>query len=203
MANKDATLYYSGYSGVTAQAVADFLGKTLNTSEQNIVTALISSIELFIAQKCRRNFKYDLGSDFYEETFDAGSYKYYFHNFPVKEVAKITVGDQDVYVKGGGANLYEINKDFFVYRDSIVFLTIPQSTYNRQALKIAYSIEKFWGEDLELGIKQWAAQIFTQKEYGGKNVSSFNFAGLSISFNQEPIPEYIQQLIKTYKKVLV
>jgi len=204
MANKNATLYYSGYSGITAQAVADFLGKTLTTTEQNIISSLISSIELFLAQKCRRNFKYDLGNDYYEEIFDAGFEKYYFHNFPVKEVAKITIDDSDVYIKGGGSNLYELNKDFFVYRDYIIFRTIPQSSKdNSQALKISYNIEKFWGEDVELGIKQWVSQIFSQKEYGGKNISSFNFAGLSLSFNQGEIPEYIKALIRTYKKVLI
>jgi len=205
MAAKKGNLFYSGYSGITAAQVGDFLGKTLSATEQSIVNSLVSSIELFLAKKCRRNFKYDLGSDTYEETFDAGNVRYFFHNFPIKEVTKITIDSTDVYVKGGGSNQYALGTDFFVYDDCIVFETvIPTSSNNdRRALKIQYSIEQFWGDDVILAIKQWVAQIFTTKEYGGKNATSFNFSGYSINFSDSEIPEYVKEIISSYKKPLV
>jgi hypothetical protein len=205
MAAKKGNLYYSGYSGLTALQVASFLSKTLTTEEQQILNSIISAIELYIAKKCRRNFKYDLGADVYEETFDAGNVKYYFSNFPIKEITKITIDSADVYVKGGNNNQYELNEDFFVYDDYIVFETvIPTSSNNdRQSLKIQYNIDQFWGEDVVLAIKQWAAQIFSQKEYGGKNVSSFNFSGFSLSFSESEIPSYVKEIINSYKKVLI
>lgn len=205
MANLNAKTHYGGYTGLTASQIADFLGKTLTTAEQNIVSSLISSIESFIALKCRRNFKYDLGNDVYEETFDAGSNRYEFYNFPIDSIEKIYINDTLIYEKGGLNNQYEKDKDFFVYDDYIVFETfIPQSSINnKRALKIQYKIKKFWGEDVVNAVRLWVAQIFNSKEYGGKTINSFSFSGLSLSFKDEDIPLFIKEIINTYKKVIL
>lgn len=202
MANLNAKTHYRGYTGLTASQIADFLGKTLTTAEQNILLSLISSIESFIALKCRRNFKYD---DVYEETFDAGNNKYEFYNFPVDSIEKITIDTSTIYEKGSQNNMIELNKDFFVYDDFIVFETyLPQSsTNNRRALKIQYKIKKFWGDEVVNAVKMWTAQIFNSKEYGGKTVNSFSFSGLSLSFKDEEIPSFVKEVINTYKKVLL
>lgn len=205
MATIDAKKHYGGYTGLTASQIADFLGKTLTSTEQNIVSSLISSIESFIASKCRRNFKYNLGSDVYEETFEAGGNRYEFYNFPIESIEKIYIDNTLIYEKGGSANQYELGKDFFVYDDYIVFETfIPQSSINnKRALKIQYKIKQFWGDDVILAVKLWTAQLFNSKEYGSKTVNSFSFSGLSLSFKDEDMPGFVKQIIETYKKVIL
>lgn len=205
MATINAKVHYGGYTGLTASQIADFLGKTLTTTEQNIVSSLISSIESFIASKCRRNFKYDLGADVYEETFDAGANRYEFYNFPIDSIEKIYIDNDLIYENGGSNNQYELGKDFFVYDDYIVFQTFtPQSSINnKRALKIQYKIKKFWSDEVVDGVKMWVAQLFNSKEYGGKTINSFSFSGLSLSFKDEDIPSFAREIINTYKKVIL
>ncbi len=204
MADILADLYQSGFSGLSNADIAAFTGKTLTSSEQTLADSLIKSCELYFARQCHRNFK-DLGSDSYFEILDAGDDEYHFFNFPVKEVTKITLDSQTVYDKIAGSNTYTLNLDFFVYPEKIVFerVTPMSSINNRRALKIYYSIENIVSEDLKLAIKQWASDLLLNREYAGKTVNSLNVPGLSLNFDANSIPSYVQQVISNYRKVLI
>ncbi len=203
MADLNGKLYKSGYSGVTHTDIANFLSKTLSAPEQSVVTALIADVEDFFCRACRRNFFLPDGTtDKYYETVDAGKDKYYLTNGPIKEVLKITVNDIDWYVKDGGSNKLVLGTDFFVYENQIQFESSPYSTINdRRAMKIYYSIEAFWGSDLKLAIKRWASDLFLSREYGGTSVKRFNVQGFSIDFDENGLPNYVNAIVSSYKRV--
>ncbi len=205
MAVKKADIYYSGFTKLTALQVGNFLGKELNEQEQSFVNSLIPALELHLVKSCNRNFLYDMKNDIYEDILDAGKSKYYLSNYPLKEISLITLDGITQYDKNDATKPYKLNSDFYVYDDYIEFYsTIPSSSLNnRRALKIQYTIDQFWGEDVIFAVKQWAAQIFTQREYGGKNVSSFNFSGYSVSFNSQDVPQFVKDVINSYRKPLI
>lgn len=200
MTDYNGKLYRSGYTGLVHGDIAKFLHKTLTTDEQTVVTGLIASIEKHIARQCERNLAPAGSSNAYYETFDAGYNQYDLYNLPVKEVTKITLDGNSVYVKGGGSNTLDLNTDFFVYPGYIEFDTAPESaTDNRQALKIYYEIETIADEDLVLAVKQWVSDIFLSSEYAGKSMTSVGVQGANMSFSPDSIPSYIKLVIENYR----
>lgn len=203
MADINGKLYKSGYSGLTQADVAAFISKTLSAPEQTVVTSLIADIEDFICRACRRNFFIADGStDQYYEIVDAGKEEYYLTNGPIKEILKITVNSTDWYVKGGSSNKLTLGTDLFVYENKVLFETVPYSSINdRRAMTIYYSIEQFWGGDLKLAIQRWVAETFLAREYGGSSPSRFNVQGFSLDFNTANLPDYIQSVVESYRRI--
>lgn len=204
MADQNAILYLTGFSGLTHADIAGLTGKTLTTAEQTLVTGLIASAESHFASQCRRNFK-DLGdTDSYYETFDAGKHKYYLGNYPLKEVRKITIDGVTKYEKNGSSNILVLGTDFFVYDSYVFFDTVLDSAVNnRRALKIYYAIENVVGEDIKLGLKQWVSELFLNREFAGKQLTNVSNSGVSMGFDQNTIPNYLKQLISVYQNPLV
>ncbi len=202
MADLNGKLYKSGYSGLTHSDIAAFISKTLSAPEQAVVTALIADIEDFLCRACRRNFFVPDGTtDKYYETVDAGNETLRLLNLPIKEILKITVNGTDWYVKGSG-NQPVLGTDFFVYEDKVVFETVPYSSVDdRRALAVYYTIEQFWGSDIKLAIKRWVSDIFLAREYGGNSVSRFNVQGFSMDFNTTSLPQFIQAVVDSYRRV--
>lgn len=207
----DATIFLSGYSGLVNSDIAAFLGRTFSSQENTLATSLITAVEDFIARNCKRQFKQNDGAAtpadiIYQETFDGGEMEYFTHSFPLKEVTKITLDGVTQYEKGGSSNVYTLGTDFFVYPDRVIFNGIvpASSVNNMQALVIEYSIKLFWGEDVKLAVKRWVAEIMSQREYGGKTVTRASTGGgLSLDFNSKDIPDYVQEVVKRYKKYQV
>ncbi len=202
--DKKANLFYSGYSELTPNDIGNFIGKELSSTEQAVINSLIQSMELHIARNCNRNFLHDLSGNSYYQVFDAGKKEYCTFNLPIKEITKIELDGDIEYDIEEESNDYVLGSDFFVYDEGITFYTITKSSINdRNALKIYYTIEEFWGEDVKLAIKRWVSEIFLSREYGGKKVTSFNFSGYSLDFSEDEIPEYIKEVISNYKKPII
>ena len=202
MTIKDATLFYTGFSGVTHADISSFLGKSLSTAEQTLVGQLVLMIEDYIVHECRKNFYYVDGStdQSYQEFLDGGEEEYILSNYPIKEVLKIIIDGVTKYEKGV-ASQWTLGTDFFVYPYKILFEQATDSEY--RGLEIDYTIKKFWGDDVKFGIIQWIAEIVTSKEYGGRDVTSANVDGLSLSFNTKKLPDYISNLIARYKRYAI
>ena len=209
MSDKKGNLFYSGYSGVVAADVGISLTKTIPTTETTYVTNLIAALELHLARKCNRNF---LTSDktvtpavdqVYTDIFDGGKENYYTRNFPIKTVTKITLSNVVIYdITAPNSNEMALDDDFFVYEDHINFdVSVYSNTDDNRALKISYTLDQFYDKDVSQAILMWASFIYSQKEYGGKDVKNVNFKGFSLSFNpQEKEPWYIVDLINNYRK---
>jgi len=204
MADQNANLYITGFTGLTYADIAGLTGKTLTSAEQTLVTGLIASAESHFASQCRRNFK-DLGNtDSYYETFNAGKNKYYLSAMPIKEVRKIELDGVVKYLKGGSSNILTLGVDFFVYDNYIYFDTILDSSVNnRRALKIYWAIENVVGEDIKLGIKQWVSELFLNREFAGKQLNTVSNSGVSMGFDANTIPNYIKQLVSVYQIALL
>lgn len=205
MDEKKGILYYSGYSGLAHADIATFLQRTFTTQEQTIATALISSIEVFLAKKCNRNFLYQSSGStptdtVYYDIVNAGQVSVDVKNGPIKEVTKIELDGVTKYDKTTPTtNTWALDVDFVVFEDHIEFETIPSSSKNdKRAVKIHYSIEAFWGDDVKHAIKQWVSEIIGASTHGGKTITSVNYSGYSLNFTDSEIPEYVKQVISSY-----
>ena len=206
MTDQLASVYQEGFSSVAASDVAAFVGKTFTAEDTTVVTSLIAALESRIATACRRQFKYvDSNVDqVYYETVDAGKYEYITHNFPIKEVTKITVNGVIKYQKNGNSNILTLGTDLFVYPDRICMTTpLSSAINNSRAMVLYYTISQFWGSDVKHAIKQWAAELFLNREYGGESVTQFSVTGQSLQFDTTTLPKYVQQVVDSYKKMLI
>jgi len=208
MTAQKAYLYLNGYSGLTYTDIANLTGRTLSATEQALITDLISDYEDFIARQCKRQFVIQskdvpaVAQDYFE-TADAGKYRYYYFNLPIKIVTKILLDGNVIYDATQQTNQITLGVDFYVYTDYIQFVTPPQSALdNHNALEIHYTIDKFWGNDVVLGIKRSVAETFLGGQYGGKDVNQLNTSGFSVSFNNN-LPVYIKSIIRNYKKIVL
>lgn len=200
----------TGFTNIGYSEIATFLDTSFTTSEQAQVDLFIRSYESMLIKLCNRNFAYGDNTVYYETWDMDGRDVFYTYNYPIKEIKKIIIDGVTYYEKDDADNKYLLNKDFFNDNDSIVFENILNMR-KRQAIKIYYTIDQFWGEDVILGIKQWVAELQQNKQYAGKDVKRFQFAGYSIEFKdvattaevKTKIPTYILDLISNYKKVLL
>ncbi len=195
MTEVNAKSIQTGYSKVTYSDVGNFINKKFNSQEQTLIAFLISACETLIARETGRNFAYS--NVLYYEDLVAGTNLYKFRNTPVLEINKILLDNVIQYEVEGNSNIYTLNIDFTPYTDSIYFYTIPTSLIrSSNGLRIYYTIEKFWGDDVKLAIMQWVGEIFLSRDYAGKKINSINSNGVSVSFNSAP--DYVKDIIASY-----
>lgn len=196
-----SNLLLSGYSAITYTDIQTFINRTLTSGEQTLVTSLITSVESYIARLCDRQFK--TATDF-TDVFDIDGQDYIFYNYPIKEVTKIVSGGITLYDKSVQENNYVEGIDYFTYDDRIMFEYEPEYTNSpRRALEITYNIEKFWGDDVTLAIKKWVSEMFTAKEFAGREMSNISVNGVSTGFDTSKTPAYVQKVIDAYRKILI
>jgi hypothetical protein len=213
MADLNAKSYQSGYTGLKGSDIASYLKQTFTVEEEAQAESLISSVETMLAIQCHRNFliKDSAGVDqVYYEYFDGGKELYRSSNFPINEVTKIQISGSDKYVKGGGSNELTLDTDFIVDRAEIEFLTMVPCAFSntqRKAVKIFYTLEKFWGSDVIENVKRLVAELMKAREQGGKEIKGYSFAGMRIDFQDNKgmndIPDYFENLIRSYRRILV
>lgn len=196
-----SNLLLSGYSAITYTDIQTFINRTITSGEQTLVASLIASVESYIARLCDRQFK--TATDF-TDIFDVDGQEYIFYNYPIKEVTKIVSGGVTLYDKTSITNTLVENTDYYVYDDRIVFEYEPEYTNSpRRALEITYNIEKFWGDDVTLVIKKWVSEMFTAKEFAGREMSNISVNGVSTGFDTAKTPAYVQKVIDAYRKILI
>ncbi len=201
MADQKGDLYLAGYSGLTQSDISNFLGKTFSSQEQSLASSLIASVEDYIARQCRRNFKYsDSGGDqVYFDTLSGGANEYMLHNFPVKAITKVVVDGVDI------TSQLTLGTDYTFDDNKIYFLTLVPlgGRTNIVILKVYYTIYQFWGEDLKTAIKQYVADVISNREYAGKPLLALNANGFLLHFDKDAIPQYLQAIINQYRQVLI
>lgn len=204
MSNIRATEYQSGYSGLSHSDIAKFVHKTLTTDEQTIVTALIAQMEVTLARKCRRQFKDSLGTDnYYYDILSAGEDTLRVSSAPINSIYKIEVDGVTKYLSSDASYPLVLDTDFYVNDEDIEFVAIPtSSTRNKNAVKVYYTIRKFWGDDVVIALKRWVSEVFLSSEYAGRKISSFSVQGENISFADD-LPAFIESLVNYYKMPLL
>lgn len=194
----------TGFSSLTYTDVANYLGVSLSSAEQTLITTLIEQVEDLLVTETRRQFFISTTDNFYQE-FDGGKSCYWFEAFPVNEVTKIIVDGVTKYEKGGSNNTYTLNVDFFVYPNKIEFeVDTSGSQYSHKNLIIHYNLEQFWGNTVKQAILQYVADLFSKREYAGQTPNSINAQGFSINFGDaKSVPDTFKRLVNMYKVPLL
>lgn len=197
MADQKGNQFIGGYSGLVHGDISAYVGKTLTSAEQSLVTDLISVAELYFAKQTNRNY---LTTSTYFDTFNAGAVSYNPSNFPIKEVTKITLDGETIYQKTPALGTLVLGTDFFVFDDCVEFDEIQYSVVdNRNALVIYYTIDDVFNDDAKMALKLWVAEFFLNRETGGKDLSSENAGGISMNFTSN-VPDYMKSVINAYRK---
>lgn len=202
----NAKLYQTGYSKLTGNDIASFLGKTFSVEEKAVAEDLIESCEDHIARACRRNFlvKDNDNNDVeYFETLDAGKYRYYLKNFPINTIKRIDLDGVQKYDSDNEATygLYlgsDLHVSDFEFTLDWLFTSARD---DRNALKVYYTIEEFYGKDVSLAIKRFVAEIFSSRSYGGRQVNNISVPQLSMGFDNSKAEKYFKSIVSRYKKV--
>jgi hypothetical protein len=199
-------IYRTGFSGVSASDVGNFLNVSLTTAETSVISELILDAEDALMRDCRRNFQVKDDSDTdieYKATANANINLFYTYNYPIKKVTRIDVDGVQKYDSENESTYdYRLGEDFFVENYRIEFDTILQSSKDvRNSVIIYYTLEDFWGRDIKTYIKKYAAQEFMNREYGGKKVNNFNIPQLSVGFDSNSLKKDYAKILKRYKKV--
>lgn len=200
----------TGYTGLTYADIVSFLGVTVELSEQMEIESFIKAYEASLVKLCNRNFAHG-DETVYFDTYDMdGRDTFYTYNYPIKEVQKIIIDGATYYEKDGTSNIYTLDTDFYNATDSVTFETLL-TLRKRQAMKIYYTIDQFWDDDVVLGLKQWVSELQQNKQYVGKDVRKFSFASYAVEFGniatsaelKSKVPPYILDVVSYYRKVLI
>lgn len=202
MAKKDGSLYYSGWSGLTYSSISAFNGRTIPSADQSSVTSLIKSLEDYICRMTGRQFGVLSEEDYYSELFTSGKNSYILKGFPI-DLKKIVVGGVEVYVKGQTGKGYDLNVDFYVKNNRVVFSGGLPASGNFFDVEFQYNIVKFWGDDVAEAIKRAVSDIYLNKDKSGKGLNSFSFGGMSYSFKDEGITKMLDDVIGYYRVYLM
>jgi hypothetical protein len=185
--------WQSNYSGVSVNDIQVFLKRTLTDSEKDFVNALLPLLESYICLNTDRQFKVLNDGDYYYEEYKFEKV-HFFYNYPVKEIYKILVDDEVVYLKGASNNDFEIGLDFdydeyqlTIYRD-----------LTGSKIKVLYTINKFYGNDVKLAIIEAVIDYLNTSDYGMKKVNNLSIGGLSVSLSERGV---LDKVIENYKKV--
>lgn len=199
---KDGRTFHSGWSGLTYTDIQSFIGRTLNVTQQGVVTGIIASKEAEIASKCNRNFG-DSSLFTYEEKFACGSDCYYLQNSPINEITNISIDGNNKYIKGNPSqSTYVLYQDFDVDDVKVNFYTVDESSvYNSRALVIEYSISKFWNVDVIDVLKKMVSAEYLAREYGGIEPNVLSSAGITINLNTLKFEKELADLIARYRVV--
>ena len=199
MANKDGSLYFSGWSGLTYLNIQAFNGKTIPTASQTPVNNLIKALEGYICRMTGRNFFVVSGNDNYVETFQSGNKIYTLKGFPIL-LKKITVNGVVVYDSASPlTGTYILNTHFYIKHNKIIFPDCLTATGYYNDVEIQYQITKFWEDDLTEAMIRIVSDIYLNKAYSGKGLTSFSFSGMSLNFKDEGLTRTFEDLIAFYK----
>lgn len=198
-----ANLYASGYTEKSGSDLAGFLKRTFTAEETEQADMLIAAVEREIATRCKRQFLFQSKDDegtvidqVYEEYFDLPESVFFTHNFPIKAVSKI--------ILNGAEQTMTANTDYFVYDDHIEFYpTLLAGIQGRRALKIEYTIEKFWGEEIDLLVLKLAGRLWLSAENAGVGVRETSFASMREAMDTQGFKTDTDRIVSLYRKRLI
>jgi len=196
MAEQKGNIPIGGYSALTHADISAFIGRTLTSAEQSLVTTIIAMAEYFFCKATNRNY---LTTVDYIDTKTTEKTNIYLSNFPINEVKSITIDDVEVYVKGGSTNTMVLDEDFYVYDDHINFISLPMAFHDKRKFEIIYTIYTCFMPDAKLVLLEMVSNLFLAREEGGKEATSINAGGLSESFGSN-VSDYAKQVINSYRK---
>ena len=198
MADVKGRQLMSGFSELTSNDIATYIGRTFTDEENSVCNALIASAEMYFANQTNRN--YLVGQNYWEYV-DGGTDLFYFANFPIDDIVSIELDGTVIYDIDGESNTLVLDEDFYVYDDRIKFYSRQYSTADSQAqaIKIVYTLGKTFNDDAKLALKLWVANFFLNREMGGKDLSSASVGGISQNFTNN-VPELMKTVINSYKR---
>ena len=210
MTAQNESYILSGWSGLTSSSVSALTGRTLTDGEATLCATLILSFEAWLANQCNRNFVYQSQDSSpvaqqYYMTVDALKGIYFPYNRPVDTVKSILLSGVEVYNSSNQTNVMELGTDFIVYEDRIEVVNQPRYTTDNpdNQLKIYYTIQKFWSEDVTLAVLKRVSEFFLNRESAGNMPTSINVPGMTQSFNSSDVPLYVQSVINQYRLITV
>lgn len=192
----DPTIYTTGYSGITADNLAEFLRREFSEQEQTQATVIIAQVEAEIANRCRRQFSYiDSESEpiEYEEVFDLPATTVFTNAFPIASIEQIEVD--------GVVQTLVANTDYYLY-DSYIEFVNGLSGYKR-GLTLTYTIKKFWGDDLNTAILKMAGHLWLNAEDSGMGKREISFASIRQIMDTSTFENQIKAVVDRYKKRLI
>lgn len=182
-------LYQSGYTGLTGADLANYLRREYSPEELDQAQMLIKSVELDIASECRRPFEYR-GS--FSERFNLPAHTIYTHAFPILEVEKFMIGEEEVDV------------DYTIEGSSILF---PTGVFGferiNKGLEVIYTIPQFWGDDVKNLVLKLAGQAMLNAEDGGVTKKEFSFVATRMVMDYDKFEKERRAIISKYKTILV
>ena len=195
MSAVDGKLYQIGFSGLEDTDISAFLKRSFTNTEKTLVDGLIKDAEEELCRATNRNFKIDDGAETptlieYYEYFSADFLKVMVQNSPVNSMVKIEVDGVDKTAN------YTENSNYWIYDNFITFASAVVGTgYDQKAVKITYTLTKFWGRDVILMLTKWVAYEFLKSENAGVGISSMSFADISQNYD-------LRNFIKDRDKVI-
>lgn len=184
--------YSVGYSAIVHGDIASFLKRTLTTADQTLVTSLIAEVEREICRQTRRQFHQV--DTFYEE-YPTGVSKFLLSNVPIKAITKIIIDGVEK------TSNYTENVHYWIIDGQYVRFQTPlvasQNPYT--GVRIEYSIDQFWGDDVKNLIKKMVSYEFLNSENAGVGLSNESFSDQSAGFNVSRFHKEKDELFKYYR----
>jgi len=200
--------YQTGYSGVSATDVGSMIGVTPTVEEIVVLDKIIEYIEMYVCNYCNRQFESEV--NVYSQEIVGTGTKYYLSAYPINEIETITYDGDVVYLKGDSDNQIELDKDFFVTDDYVLFENRLLGSYFYDDLYLFYNkkivfentISRFWGNDLVMAIEQLAGNQFQGRDTGNKDISSLSTGTYSVAF-EGAVSGMVTATLNKYKKIMI
>ena len=174
--------------------VAMLLQRTFSEDEKALIVDLISSAEDEFARQCNRNFD---DNRTYYEYFDNGFTKVTLLNTPIKTLEAIVVDGMN------RTSNYTENTHYWIYDSFIRFIEYLSGVSLFKAIRLEYTIKKFWGNDVKMLITKWAAYDFLTSDNAGVGQTSMSFEQISQTFNVDQFIKERETVIGRYLKANV
>ena len=198
--------YLTGYSGVTPSDVEKYMKASFDAADTEVCEEAIKAVEMEISRLTDRNFAYIDGTDKqqYYQVFDGGHYAYDLAAYPLDEIVKIEIDGTVKYDVDDETKPYVLGTDFYTYDEMIEFpYKQVGGLSNRNVVKIYWTMQQFWGDDIRLAVKKWVADIMRDRATDGKTIKKFSFSGLTYEYENKDTKTILDHIVTTYKRPIV
>ena len=164
--------------------VASFLGVTLTSDEQTVVTGIISALQAYIDKAVNRSFEV---SGNQTEVFDGNIDTFFVKAPPIATIVSVTVE----------GNPYDLS-DVFSYGSYIKLASRAPSGHHN--VTIVYSSAITVPADVKHAVVRWAGETFQTRDESGKTISRLSLGQYSVEYlTKAGAPEFIELVLKRYR----
>jgi hypothetical protein len=164
--------------------VASFLGVTLTSDEQTLVTGLIGALQAHIDKATNRSFEV---SGNQTEVFDGNSDTFFVKAPPIASIISVSI-DSVVYALS----------NTFAYGSYIRLATKAPS--GNQNVVIVYSSAITVPADVKHAVVRWAGETFQTRDESGKTISRLSLGQYSVEYLAKAgVPDFVEVVLKRYR----